>query len=248
MARVLQTDLDSLRVEGAAKAARFLLRAWQDRQCQALRDNYGWEDPTRALRQQHEGEGYGSSQLAIAEAVWAAILDQLPSPTTVVQDLQLQYHTRILLDIPLVAQDVRCHYVRSNASSTCGTLLDTRLHHSWACCKAVTQRRHQRIARVWRDLMQQAGWTAHVEQEVMLHMANQPIMKRADIVGTSPEGMRFVTDVRSMASYGPTIQEYLAAEKGKARDYLVGKSQEWCNSEFRALIPPNLGTNWPSMC
>ena len=42
---VLQTDLDSLRVEGATKAARFLLRAWQDRQCQALRDNYGWERP-----------------------------------------------------------------------------------------------------------------------------------------------------------------------------------------------------------
>ena len=47
--------------------------------------------------------------------------------------------------------------------------------------------------------MEQAGWTAHAEQEVLPQMADQPVRKRADGVETSFEGMRFVIDVRSLA-------------------------------------------------
>ena len=42
-------------------------------------------------------------------------------------------------------------------------------------------------------------------------------------------------------AHAAAIPEYLAAERSKAKEGLVGQSHEWYNSEYRALIHPISG-------
>ena len=180
-------------------------------------------------------DAYDHDMIKFARRTFAAPLVDAPSENWQISDAQLQTHLAHLCQHRLFPEGATCHHVPRHIATPCGKEVDPDGQHAWQCNRGGVIARHNLLAKAWRDLCIQAGWDAHVEQEVLLPTPDMQV-KRADVLVIKPDATQVILDVRTLALTNPPERAIAAAVRQKQGQYHCNPQNQIGAADFKPLI------------
>ena len=163
----------------------------------------------------------------------------LPDPTFVL-------HARVVLQLPLVDENVSCAYIMKGAHRQCGKPLDAQCLHAASCCSSAVGSRHTALSKMWTGLTNMARWPRPAHNEQLISVADNQCHSqytRADIVVTLPSGQHVAGDVRSLGCHAPNATMLQKPQAKKLSEHLVrnGDDQQGSVVKIVPLVHPLFG-------
>ena len=130
VAETLGTTMEVLRQRGYVRGSKQLLEK-ANQTVMAQLEETGWVNPTAPL----QAPTYTHHAATMAMAVFTAPLALNNCVDFVLPDPAFVLHARVVLQLPLVDDNVSCAYIMKGAYRQCGKPLDAQCLHAAACCR-----------------------------------------------------------------------------------------------------------------